>query len=167
MFCFNFGHLINRLCLYPFPFVCWMKTDLLNNMGKWFNQGLSNTIEIKMCVRERGCEWKKPLSSISCQADGETGGDPVPPGSWFKLWHKSYSEKTEGPSDSTQLLYWLLLWICSWSEPLDQSVSLNEEAELWVMLEIGEGFGVKGAAADMKCIFSRRNKQVTSVLPCG
>lgn len=97
MFCFNFSHLINRVCLYPFPLVCWMKTDLPNNMVKWFHQGLSNTIETKMCVWDRVCEWEKTVSSISCQADGETGGDPIPPGSLFKLWFKSYSEKMKGP----------------------------------------------------------------------
>jgi len=62
-----------------------MKTDLPNDMGKWFHQGLSNTTEIKMCVGARECEQEKMLSSISCRADGDTGGYPVPPGSLFKL----------------------------------------------------------------------------------
>lgn len=60
----------------------------------------TNTTENKMCVWERACEWEKTPPFISCQADGETGEDPIPLGSLFKLWYKRYSEKTEGPLTS-------------------------------------------------------------------
>lgn len=30
-------------------------SDLLNKMGKQFHQGLSSTVETKMCVREQVC----------------------------------------------------------------------------------------------------------------
>lgn len=115
-------------------------------MGKQLHQGLSNTTETKMWERERVCEWEKMLFSISCQVDGEAGGDPIPPGSLFKLWYKSYSEKTDGPSDRTQLLYWLLLQISLLVWAPSPKGNLSEEPKLGVMLEIGKGFRVKGTA---------------------
>lgn len=115
-----------------------------------------------MCVCERCVSGRK--RSISCWADGGTGGDPIPPGSLLKLWYKSPSEKTEGPSSTTQLLYCLLLQTSSVWAPRPKG-SLNEEAELEVMPEIGEGFGMKGGAAYMKCVFSKRRKQVLLCYP--
>lgn len=146
MFCFYFGHLINRVCLYPFPLVCWMKT--LTCRTTWENSSIRDWVILQKqkCERERVCEWEKMLFSISCQVDGEAGGDPIPPGSLFKPWYKSYSEKTDGPSDRTQLLYWLLLQISLLVWAPSPKGNLSEEPKLGVMLEIGKGFRVKGTA---------------------
>lgn len=102
--------------------------------------------------------------SISCWADSDTGRDPIPPGTLLKLRYKSPSEKTEGPSNSTQLLYWLLLRFPPVWTPRPKC-SLNEGGKLEVMPEIGEGFGVKRVAAYMKCVFSKRSKQVLLCYP--
>lgn len=52
--------------------------------GEMVSSG-TNTIENKMCIGERACEWEKTPPFISCQADGETEEDPIPLGSLFKL----------------------------------------------------------------------------------
>lgn len=86
-------------CVYA-PFLLFVDGNSSTEQhGEMFSSG-TNNIENKMGVWERACEREKTLPFISCQADGETGEEPIPLESLFKLWYKRYSEKTERPLTS-------------------------------------------------------------------